>query len=666
MGSVFLYNNSDQPLTSALHKIQNLCLNHQFPQGFWWYTLEANESIGAGLIQLMHWTDHVDLPLQEGLVHRILSQQRDNGSWSLFYEGPSDLSTTVECYFSLKLAGLDKNSKPLLDAKRFILSRGGLEKVRAFTRIHLALFGLMPWSSCPAMPVGLILFPHWFLISIYKFSSWARACIIPLLILLDKKPIHPTRSGLDLEELFVHPKASRDFSFPRPSNLFGRFFIYLDRFLKRTEKWPWHPFKETALKKCEDWIRLHLAQTEDIYPFMAYSILALTARARPWEDPSIQKGWRGLLRFQQWMPESDLDPLPDPVYQDLFDDIQLRKGTRPSPAIHQQCCISPIWDTPWMGMALIDSGLPPDHPALKKAAHYLISKQVTSTYGDWSFRVPGIQPGGWSFEFQNEFFPDIDDAIQVVHFLLKTGLPDHVKTPVILRALDWILAMQCKNGGWAAFDKDNTAPWVNKIPFSDHKACLDPPTPDITGRMLELLSQFSALSSSLNLPQVTKKALNFLYKTQEVTGAWRGRWGVNYIYGTWCVLKGLASLKIPEHHPMVRRALAWLAQQQRPDGGWGESCTGDMDNKYVPLGTSLASQTAWALMGLMSYPDRYQEVIDKGIQFFIETQQEEGNWKECHHTGTGFPGHFYIRYHGYRHYFPLMALGQYQRLTHHR
>jgi squalene-hopene/tetraprenyl-beta-curcumene cyclase len=649
-------------LRESIEKAQSLSLHHQFPEGFWWYTLEANESIGAGLIQLMHWAGQVDPQIEQGLARRIISQQRENGSWALYYDGPSDLSTTVECYFSLKLAGYDLNDDVLVKARKFILDQGGLEKARIFTRIHLALFGLAPWEACPSMPAWFIHFPAWAPLSVYEFSSWARSCIIPLLIILDQKPTHPV-AGFTLDEICAQPADRRTFPFPRPKDWLGKIFIKIDKSLKFIEKFPFHPGKNISYKTCETWIQNHLEGTEDIYPFMAYSTIALLARGRDWQDQAVQKAWRGLRRFQQWMPYGDLDPVPDSVHRPLFDDITLKEvqgkaSKDDAPTLHQQCCISPVWDTPWMGLALLESGLPTDHPELLKSGRYLLSKQITKTYGDWSYRAKDVAPGGWSFEFQNDYFPDVDDAIQVVHFLERLALPDHEKKPALDRALQWMMAMQSDNGGWGAFDKNNTATWVNAIPFSDHKACLDPPTPDITGRMLELLSAFPHYNQS----KVTKKAFQFLKKTQGLEGAWCGRWGVNYIYGTWCVLKGLQAQKIPAEHPRIQKALNWLTAQQRGDGGWGESCAGDLAGHYIPLGVSLPSQTAWALMGLMAYPQKYREVIERGVNFLIAQQQSDGGWPEQHFTGTGFPGHFYIRYHGYRHYFPLMALGLSQAL----
>ena len=617
-------------LDSAVESSINLLLSQQTPEGYWYYTLEANESIGAGFIQLMHFLGDVDLEIQRGLANRILSEQRDDGSWAIFYGGPGDLSTTVECYFALRLAGHTPLEEPLQRAKRFILERGGLTRARIFTRIHLALFGLVPWSASPAMPVWFVLLPHWSGLSIYEFSSWARASIVPLLLIYDAKPV--CKISFDLNELYCEVPQNRRFSFPRSKGFFPlqNFFIRFDKLLKWAEKFPWHPGKKLAVKKAEQWVREHIERTEDIYPAMAYAAIAFKALGRPVTDPTIQKAFNGLKRFQQ----------------------------RDATFVHQQCCISPNWDTPWAGLALIEAGVDPCDPRLLKAARYLISKEVKDFSGDWWFKNQDGPPGGWSFEFQNDYFPDVDDTIEAVHFLKGVGLPNEETEGPIQRGLTWMLSMQSKNGGWAAFDKNNTAGWVNEIPFSDHGACLDPPTPDVTGRMLELLSLFGFKKADA----AVKRALTFLGKTQEPNGAWRGRWGVNYIYGTWCVLQGLEAIGEEMNSPAARKAVEWLHSIQNKDGGWGESCLSDSRNEYVPLGHSVPSQTAWALMGLIAAGERDSAAVRKGVAWLVENQNEDGSWDEADFTGTGFPGHFYIRYHGYRYYFPLLALARYVKI----
>lgn len=619
------------PLQKAVSRL----LSQQSEEGYWWYTLEANETIGAGFIQLMHFIGAVDEEVQEGLSRRILSQQRADGSWAIFYGGPSDLSTTIECYLALRLSGRHLDDPALIKARSFIVANGGITRMRIFSRIHLALFGLIPWSACPSMPVWLMMLPAFSGASIYEFSSWARASIVPLLLLDAVKPVRPL--PFTLEELYSEPRELRVlegekiFRFAKPKRRFSaeNFFLKIDRLIKWSEKLSWHPGKARAMRKAERWTREHIERTEDIYPAMAYGILGLSALGYKNDDPTIQKALSGLKRFQQ------------------------RDGDK----IHQQCCISPNWDTPWAGTALLQSGLAPDHPSLMKAARYMISKEVKDFRGDWEVKNPKGPTGGWAFEFQNDYFPDVDDTIQALHLLKGVSLPEEEKAGAIQRGLHWMLSMQCKNGGWAAFDKNNTSSWVNRIPFSDHGACLDPPTPDITGRMIELLASFGRSQED---PAV-KRALAFLWAHQEKNGSWRGRWGVNYIYGTWCVLQGLMAIGENRMDPRIRKAVLFLESIQNRDGGWGESCLSDEKNTYAPLGRSTASQTAWAVMALLAAGERDSVSVHRGVKWLIDKQTFEGDWEEADFTGTGFPGHFYIRYHGYRSYFPALALGKYFR-----
>lgn len=618
-----------------LQRAVSLLLNQQTEEGYWWYTLEANETIGAGFIQLMHFIGAVDPDIQEGLARRMLSLQKPDGSWAIFHGGPSDLSTTVECYFALRLAGRPTEDPTLIKARSFIVANGGLTRMRVFSRIHLALFGLVPWSACPSMPVWLMLLPRFSRGSIYEFSSWARASIVPLLLLDSAKPVRPVPFAL--EELYSEPRELRVlegekiFRFPKAKSRFSlsNVFLKLDRVLKWVEGWQWHPGKARAIAKAETWTREHIERTEDIYPAMAYGILGLSALGHKNDDPTIQKALSGLKRFQQ------------------------KDGDK----VHQQCCISPNWDTPWAGVALLEAGVKPDHPAILKAARYMISKEVKDFRGDWTVKNPKGPTGGWSFEFQNDYFPDVDDTIEALHLLKGAALPDEEKAGPIQRGLDWMLSMQCANGGWAAFDKNNDATWVNKIPFSDHGACLDPATPDITGRMLELLATFGNTRDDA----AVKRALVFLEKHQEENGSWRGRWGVNYIYGTWCVLQGLMVMGEDRLAPRIRKAVRFLETIQNRDGGWGESCVSDERNEYVPLGRSTASQTAWAVMALLAAGERDSVSVHRGVKWLVDRQTIEGGWDEADFTGTGFPGHFYIRYHGYRYYFPTLALAKYFR-----
>lgn len=644
------YTTGANTLDRAISRALKLQTSYQHKDGYWWYTLEANEAIGAEYIQMMHFLGVVDKPLQERLANRILSKQNSDGSWSLYYGDQGDLNITIECYFVLKLAGHDINSEHMRAARKYILDNGGITKCRVFTRIHLAQFGLLSWSTCPAMPIELILLPDWMPVNIYEFSSWARACIIPLLVLMNKKPVRKLKGNFDLEELYLEPPKKRDFQFSRSKSFISweNFFIQFDRWLKLFQHVPFKPIKNQAIRACEKWISEHIAKTEDIYPAMAYAAMAMHTLGHPIEHPVIQKCLSGLRRFQHDYVE-DLSPVP-------FKKIDPAR-TKTSVCTHQQCCISPVWDTPWSVTAMLDAGLPANDPRLLKAGRWLMSKQILDDFGDWKIKNPHGRPGGWSFEFENVYFPDVDDTVQVLHVLNQLALPLSEKQAAMDRGIAWILSMQNDDGGWAAFDKNNNLDLVNRIPFSDHGACLDPSSPDITARVIALLSQFGYSKDE----GVLRKALNYIYTSQSSFGGWYGRWGINYIYGTWCVLTALKSIGENMHQlPCVKTAVKWLRSIQRADGGWGESPESYIERKYISTLESVPSQTAWALMGLMAATGTNSSHVKKGIEFLLERLSAEGNWDENYFTGTGFPGHFYIRYHGYRHYFPLMTLGQYR------
>lgn len=629
---------STAALEETIKESSRLLLDLQSSEGYWWFTLEANETIGAGYIQLMHFLEEVDPEIQSGLVERILHEQREDGTWGLYYGAPGDLSTTVECYFSLRLAGFKPDSPPLQKARRFILSQGGLTQIRVFTRIHLALFGLVPWSACPVMPPEMILLPPWAPLNIYHFSSWARASIVPLLVVLHAKPVRSLKE-ITLEELFVEPSGQRQWPHSRKTSPVSleRLFLLADRGMKFLGKVPFKPWRGFTLQKAIDWIWEHIQKTEDIYPALAYAALAFKAYGFKNDSPQIRTALQGLKNFQQ----KDAGPGGQTV-------------------LHQQCCISPGWDTPWSLAALLEAGtLAPEDKRGLKAGRWLLAQEVTNPDGDWRMTNPQGIPGGWSFEFKNEYFPDVDDTIEVLKALMLLNLPPKEKGPAFRRGLAWLLSMQNDDGGWGAFDKNNDLQLVNKIPFADHGACLDPSTPDITGRCLELL-----VKTGMGVEEKpVKKALQFLRKSQEKFGGWYGRWGVNYIYGTWCVLTGLAELG--DKNPLKKespRACEWLMSIQNEDGGFSESPESYFTKKFHPYPESVASQTAWAVMGLIAAGRQSSLAVQQGIQFLLDRFKEEG-WAEPYHTGTGFPGHFYIRYHGYRYYFPLLALARYRKST---
>lgn len=638
-------------LSSALQHSIKLLKTHQFPEGYWYYTLEANESIAAEYIFLTEFLGCSEPRINQGLCRRILSQQRSDGSWSLYHEGPGELGASIECYWALKLCGYPVDHPALAKAREFILATGGPTKARVFTKIHMTMFGLAPWKAAPAMPLGLILAPSWAPINIYEFSSWARACIVPLLVILNEKPVH--KLEMDLEELYPETPENRSWEIAAKNDRIGleNIFLITDKLLKNINKIddllkrP-RPLKSPALKACENYIREHIEKTEDIFPALSYGAMALKTLHYDLEDPILQKAIRALKSFQQPQEAGVLPHIPRTI-----------DSENPPEEIHQQCCISPVWDTAWTAVSLVEAGEDPRSPALQKTVSWLLDKQILETRGDWSVKNKKAKPGGWAFEFENDYFPDIDDTIEVLTLLHHYDLNTDRLQKAFDLGVQWLLSMQSKNGGWAAFDVDNTLSLVNQIPFSDHGACLDPPTADITGRMIEFL----ALLGYQKEHPILKRALKFLFEEQVECGAWDGRWGVNYLYGTWCALQGLAAIGEDLTQPAVRKAVDWLKSQQNSDGGWGESCDGYLRNEYIHLDHSVPSQTAWALMGLIAAGETHSEAVTRGIGYLLKEQNAHGCWNEEAYSGTGFPGHFYIRYHGYRHYFPVLALAKYKK-----
>lgn len=649
-------------LSEAITASQNYIFSQWHKDGYWWYTLEANDSINAEYIMLLKYLGLQDRETEQAISRWILSNQNSDGSWSVFYKGPSDLSTTVECYMALKMAGISADHEQMLKAKNFILENGGITKIRIFSRIHLALFGLVDWNICPNMPVALMQMPEWTPVNIYEFSSWARACIVPLLVIMDiKKTIY--LDGFSIDELYVEsdPKKAR-WTYDHVSSALSleNAFVQMDKALKVADRLKLKPLRKASLKKCESYIREHVETTEDIFPAMFYGVLALNALGYSLTDRSVEKAMLGLKSFQIIMSHNVIDEVPFLDHSTIDYNVVYKDTTKPTDdhTVYQQCCISPVWDTAWAGVALMDSDVSPSDPRLIKTAEWLLSKQILDVVGDWSIKNPGVEPGGWSFEFHNKHYPDLDDTIEVLTYLHCIDLPYRRLKKPIERGLKWLLSMKCKTNGFAAFDKDNDFEILNKIPFSDHGACLDPSTVDITGRVINFLT--TVIESDTN-DVLIQNAADFIAERQERDGSFWGRWGVAYIYGTWCALEGLGCLKRKKDELVISRALHWLKSIQNPDGGFGESCDSYKDNRYLALGESTPSQTAWALMGFVGAGQAHCEEAKRAADYLIQTQTASGTWDEKHFTGTGFPGHFYIRYHGYRNYFPLMALGKYRR-----
>lgn len=607
-------------------------LSRQDGEGFWVGELESNATITAELIFFMHMTGKVDAEKQDKLINYLLEKQREDGSWTLYYGGPCDINSTVECYMALKMAGYSSDHPLLVKAREAVFANGGIKAVRVFTKIFLAMFGQIPWRTPPAIPVEVALLPNgrWF--NIYEISSWSRGTLVPLSVVCAHQPVHQLEPGRDVQELFT--ENDRDLEFHpdgSPFSSWRNFFIYLDRFFKFIGKSSWKPFRRAALKKAEAWILSHQEDEGDfggIQPAMLNSLLALHFLEYPDDHPAMVKGMQAVERF-----------LIDRSERMVF-----------------QACVSPLWDTAIACNALLDSGLPADHPALVKAGEWLVKKQVVKP-GDWTVKNPNTEPGGWAFEFFNELYPDTDDTAEILIALDRIAVPDHRwKLKECQRALTWLLSMQSKNGGWGAFDQDNDKEILNEIPFADHKALLDPPTVDVSSRILWCLGKLGFHKSH---PRV-QRALLFVKLRQEPDGCWWGRWGVNYIYGTFLALNGLRFIGEDMKQPFIRKAARWLEERQNEDGGWGETCESYVKPELRGQGTSTASQTAWGILGLVAAGEAGRPATKKGVEFLLRRQNKEGSWWEDEFTGTGFPVHFFIKYHMYQYFFPLMALSRYR------
>lgn len=634
-------------LDRAIATAQNYLLSIQKPEGYWWAELESNVSITAEVV-LLHEVWGVKGRYPAAKVETYLrSHQRDHGGWELFYGDGGDLSTSVEAYVALRLLGIPATDPALVQAKSFILSRGGISKTRIFTKFHLALIGCYDWQGLPSLPAWIMLLEHPFPVNIYELSSWARGSTVPLLVVFDKKPVYPVSSPFNLNELYAEGFENVRWELPESGD-WSDAFLWLDKGFKLAELLELVPFREEGIRRAEKWILERQEASGDwggIIPAMLNSMLALRSLNYAVSDPVVQRGLQAIDNF----------------------------AVETETTYWVQPCISPVWDTALALRALADSGISDGaaaNSAIGKAGEWLLAKQIID-YGDWAVKNPQGEPGGWAFEFENRFYPDVDDTAVVVMALQDITLPDEaLKRGAIARAVSWIATMQCKTGGWAAFDIDNDQDWLNAIPYGDLKAMIDPGTADITARVLEMQGHLSTNIPGIS-PQRAENGLRYLIEQQEADGSWFGRWGVNYLYGTSGALAALVLADSKRHQPSVKRAVergvAWLMSCQNSDGGWGETCQSYKDSSLKGKGVSTASQTAWALLGLLDAdgflsPDlAAKAAIESGVRYLLNTQKEDGTWAETEYTGTGFPGHFYLRYHIYPQVFPLMALGRYQR-----
>ncbi len=664
------------PLSAAIERARRCLLARQAPDGHWVGELQGDTILESEYILLMAFLGREQEEHVAKAARYLLTQQMTEGGWNNYPEGPADLSVSVKAYFALKLAGHDAEALYMRRACAVIRALGGAARCNSFTQFYLALLGQFPYANCPAVPPEMMLLPKWAYFNIYAMSSWTRTIVIPLSIFYAHKPVRTLPPELGIAELFLEPPHKRRWphSPTRRWLTWTNLFLALDQVVKRLDPGPGgerpkvkglSPFawlRSAALQQAKEWMLEHFADSDGlgaIYPPIIYTIISL--RCLGYADDSAEMRW-ALQQLEDLMIEEE-------------DTLRL------------QPCFSPVWDTALTLNALADAGLSGKHSAIQHGARWLSDREVRRP-GDWSVMNPGLEPGGWFFEYRNGFYPDTDDTAMVLIALAKTVLSvecrvlsqeppaDGIPFPPVAghnhngtqhsarstqhfaaarRGLNWLLRMQNRNGGWAAFDRDINRDILTKVPFADHNAMLDPSCPDITARVLEALGHYGY---RVGHPQVDR-AIIFLQATQQRMGAWLGRWGVNYIYGTWQVLAGLQSVGFDMQQPMVRRAVAWLKRVQQPGGGWGETCRSYDDPALAGRGTPTPSQTAWALIALLAAGEAHNDAVRSGIQYLLTTQLPDGTWREDHFTGTGFPKVFYLKYHMYSLYFPLMALARY-------
>lgn len=610
----------------------------QREDGHWCGELEGDSILESEYLLMLHFLGRTDTPRARKAAEHLRRLQRSDGGWALYPEGPADVSASVKAYFVLKLQGDTADDPHMAAARRVILDRGGLEAVNTYTKTYLAIFGQYPWGRCPAIPPEITLFPRWFYFDLYEMSSWSRAIFVPLSVIWATKPFVPVPESAHLDELWgessVRPEDPREI--PARRLLWHLFFHGVDRGIKLWEASKLRPWRQRALDAAERWILDRLEASDGlgaIFPGLVNTVMALVSLGYDADHPTVR---------------SQLDQLEALEVEE--DDGTLR----------MQPCLSPVWDTAQAISALTAAGASPDDPRLQDAARWLHDKEVRLP-GDWRVKNPDTEVSGWYFEYANEFYPDCDDTAEVLTALGRVRFGDAEKdghnTAVRKRALSWLLSMQNDDGGWAAFDKGCDKELLSLVPFADHNAMLDPSCEDITGRVLETLAD----EGFPRTHPVVERAIGFLRKTQDEDGVWYGRWGANYLYGTWLVLWGLACIGEDMEHDRYQKAARWLRTHQNDDGGWGESLASYEDPSQKGRGPSTAAQTAWALLALFATGDYDSEPVRRGIAHLLDTQQPDGSWKDEHWTGTGFPRVFYLRYDYYDDYFPLLALATYHR-----
>ena len=618
---------------AAVDRAASALSRAQRADGHWVFELEADCTIPAEYVLLRHYLGEPVAEELEAKIGRYLrrTQSAEHHGWGLFHKGAFDVSATVKAYYALKMIGDDPAAPHMVRAREAVHKAGGAEAVNVFTRIQLALFDAGPWSVVPTMPPELILLPRWFPIHLSKMSYWARTVVVPLLVLCAKKPLARNTKGIKVDELYTRRPIDPKTQAADPKWVWTKGFNALDKVLKVAEgHWP-RALHQRAIGTCAAWVTERLNGEDGlgaIYPAMANSVMMFDVLGYPEDHPA-----RAIARQSV---ENLLVIHEDEAYC--------------------QPCVSPVWDTALAAHAMLEAGGADNVARAEAALDWLKPRQVLDVEGDWAEERPGVRPGGWAFQYNNAHYPDLDDTAVVVMAMDRAQVADRMP---IDRGVEWTVGLQSRNGGWGAFDADNDYDYLNNLPFADHGALLDPPTADVSARCVSMLAQ---LGERLDSPRMAA-AIAYLRKEQEPEGSWFGRWGVNYIYGTWSVLCALNAAGLPADDPAVARAVGWLKAIQNPDGGWGEDCDSyALDRKgHVPA-PSTASQTAWALLGLMAAGEADSEAVERGVDWLVANQEVDGLWGQEYYTGGGFPRVFYLRYHGYPKYFPLWAVARYRNL----
>ena len=649
---------SAQDVDASIKSAQEFLLSIQHEDGYWNCELPIDSTVACDYVLYYYWTGEPGAIPMERIADFIRERQLEDGGWPQFPGGPSDLNASVKGYHALKMCGDSINAAHMQHARDRILKLGGIPKMHTWGKLYLALVGCFPWKYCPLIPAELMLFPKWFPVHIYRLSSWTRNMVVPLAVINHYKPVRVIESCPNLDELYPNGNANGHWGLRFDKKVFTlrNFFLLNDKCARVLNHLPYRLLRKRAIREAEGWMCDRISHGSDglgaIFPAIMNQLMAFELMGYDKEHWLFQKNRRHLDELCMYDRKQPIFLSNDKTDYVDKDGKTYEPGWRVGP------CYSPVWDSALIGMALAESGLPADHPGLVKMADWLLEREI-NIRGDWKENCDFPEATGWAFEFNNDWYPDVDDSFQVILGLSGAkSSKDEDRLVAIDRGMRWCRAMQCKAGGFAAFDKDVTDAWLEAVPFADHNAILDPPCSDITGRSLETMA---ACGYDRN-DKVVARAIKFLRKTQEKDGSWYGRWGINYIYGTGHAIRGLHAMAENMSAPHMQAARNWLENCQNEDGGWGESCWSYHEDETRGVGSSTVSQTAWALLGLLCYGDPKRPSIQRGIAYILERQREDGSWHYEEFTGTGFPRIFYLKYTSYQWCWPLYALAKYRKL----